>query len=348
MVKLVDVAKAAGVSRGTASNVFAHPELVGSELRARVEEAARSLGYSGPDPKARLLRAGKANAIGVVPFGPFSVADAITIPLFRQILAGVGEVCDEVGASLSIFSGAHHQAAGGIRNALVDGFILTRTEDLDEVLTPRLRELPFVVMDVSPQPGINVVQVDVRPACRAAARHLLQLGHRRFAIVSFLRADAPAVFHPPAKGRRPEEIAGMRIDQEKFAGYTEALAEAGLAVDDVPVLQAYPPDPAAAAQMMDLAPDATAFLSMSDLQALGIVNEARRRGLSVPLDLSVIGFNDIPEATLSQPRLTTVNSMAVERGRAAARIVFEGGLSRHVVVTAKLVVRGTTATAPLR
>jgi DNA-binding LacI/PurR family transcriptional regulator len=345
MVKLVDVAKAAGVSRGTASNVFAHPELVGTELRTRVEAAALALGYSGPDPKARLLRAGKVNAIGVVPFGPFSVADAITIPLFRQVLAGVGEICDEYGASLSIFSGAHHQSSGGIRNALVDGFILTRTEDLDEVLTPRLRGLPFVVMDVDPRPGLNVVEVDVRPACRAAARHLLQLGHRRFGIVSFLRADAPAVFHPPARDR-PKEIAGMRIDQEKFAGYAEAFAEAGIAMDDVSVLQAYPPDPAAAAQMMDLAPEATAFLSMSDLQAIGIMAEARRRGLIVPRDLSVIGFNDIPEAILTQPRLTTVNSMAVERGRAAARIVFEGGVSRHEVVNAKLVVRGSTASAP--
>ena len=65
-IRLVDVAKAAGVSRGTASNVFNHPELVRPEVRERVAETARSLGYGGPDPKGRLLRAGKVNAIGLV------------------------------------------------------------------------------------------------------------------------------------------------------------------------------------------------------------------------------------------------------------------------------------------
>lgn len=345
MVKLVDVAQAAGVSRGTASNVFSHPEKVGAEARARVEEAARALGYAGPDPKARLLRAGKANAIGVVPFGPFSVADAITIPLFRQILAGVGEICDEHGASLTIFSGAHHQSPGGIRNALVDGFILTRTEDLDEILTERLRRLPFVVMDAAPSPDINIVRADVRPACRAAAEHLLQLGHRRFGIVSFLREDAPAIFHPPDKGRG-SAIAGMRIDQEKFAGYAEAFAAARIDIDDIPVLQAYAPDPHAAARMLDLVPDATAFLAMADMQAISLMNEARRRGLSVPRDLSIVGFNDIPEAASATPRLTTVSSMAAERGRAAARIIFTGGPPREVTVTAKLVIRASTGPVP--
>lgn len=345
MVKLVDVAKAAGVSRGTASNVFAHPEKVGSDARARVEEAARVLGYAGPDPKARFLRQGKANAIGVVPFGAFGVAEAVINPLFRQVLAGVAEVCDEVGASLSIFSGASHQSQGGIMNALVDGFILTRTEDLDEIMTERMRRLPFVVMDVEAAADINTVRVDARPACRAAVEHLLQLGHRRFAIMSFLREDAPAVFHPPGNGRRPEVMAGMRIDQEKFAGYAEAFAAAGIAIDDIPVLQAYPSDRDAAARMLAYAPEATAIISMSDMQAIAVMGEARRRGLSVPADLSIIGFNDIPEAILCTPRLTTVDSRAADRGRAAARIIFAGERPRQIVIPARLVVRGSTGPA---
>ena len=102
MARLVDVAKAAGVSRGTASNVFNNPELVRLKLRQRVEAAARELGYLGPDPKGRLLRAGKFNGIGVMPPSDWGVADSLRNPVFDLFLLGVGEACDEIGANLVI------------------------------------------------------------------------------------------------------------------------------------------------------------------------------------------------------------------------------------------------------
>ncbi len=148
MVKLVDVARVAGVSRGTASNVFTHPELVSDALRERVLAAAAELGYGGPNPSGRLLRLGKVNAIGVTPPGSFGVSVAFTNSYFRAFLSGVGAVCDERGASLTMISGIGPDKMWGIKNALVDGFILHQIEDA-ALIEARKRRLPFVVVDLA-------------------------------------------------------------------------------------------------------------------------------------------------------------------------------------------------------
>lgn len=345
MARLIDVAKAAGVSRSTVSNVFNAPELVRPKLRQRVETAARELGYPGPDPKGRLLRAGKFNALAVVPPSEWGVADTLRNPVFQLFLRGVGETCDETGANLVVSPDT--TGSGGIRTTLADGFIFGRVEHLREIEPARLRRLPFAVVDFDPGPSISSVRVDTRSGTYAAARHLIDLGHRRFGILSFLRGSGPARLHPPGQSRSPE-VAGMPTDQEKLRGYSDALAEAGLAIDDVPIVQADPWNRDAAQMMLDAAPDATAILSMSVMQALAVLEEAARRGLSVPRDLSVVGYNDIPEAARSDPPLTTVDGMGVEKGRAAARIVFEGGPPRHQILQPQLIMRASTGPAPAR
>ena len=155
----------------------------------------------------------------------------------------------------------------------------------------------------------------------------------------------PARVYPAGEPRGPE-AAGMPTDQEKLQGYADALAEAGLNVDDCPMVQATPWDKDAAGILLDAAPDATAVLSMTVMQGIAVVEEARRRGLSVPRDLSVVGFNDIPDAARSDPPLTTVDGMSLEKGRAAARIIFGGGPPRHEVLKPHLIIRGSTGPAP--
>jgi DNA-binding LacI/PurR family transcriptional regulator len=180
--------------------------------------------------------------------------------------------------------------------------------------------------------------------CYAAAKHLIELGHRRFGIVSFLRRSGPARLHHPG-GYRSLEAAGMPTDQEKFQGYAEAFSEAGLDINSVPMVQADPWDRDAAGMILDAAPDATAILSMSVMQAIRVIGEARRRGRSVPRDLSVVGYNDIPDAERCDPPLTTVDGVGILKGRAAARIVFEGGSPRHEILKPRLVIRGSTGPA---
>ena len=207
--KLVDVARAAEVSVATASNVFAHPERVRPAVRERVGAAAQALGYLGPDPTARLMRAGKVNAIGVIPPGNWGVHDTLRNPVFYQFLLGVAQACDEAGVNLLVSCDLHRPGAA---SAVVDGFIFTRVEHMGDVEPARLRRLPFVVMDSDPGPEVSSVCIDARAGSALAARHLLELGHRRFAIMSFLRDFGPPRFHPPGRPR-PADAAGMEVDQ---------------------------------------------------------------------------------------------------------------------------------------
>jgi DNA-binding LacI/PurR family transcriptional regulator len=138
----------------------------------------------------------------------------------------------------------------------------------------------------------------------------------------------------------------MQVDQEKLVGYAAAFAEAGIAVGDVPMVQGQAWGRDAARLLFDVAPEATAILTMSIMQGLEVLHEARARGIAVPREVSVIAYNDLPEAETSDPPLSTVDGMNLEKGRAAARIILQGGPPRQEVLPARLLLRGSTAPPP--
>jgi len=346
-VKLADVARAAGVSQGTASNVFAKPELVRPEVRQRVEQAAARLGYHGPDPKGRLLRAGRVNAIGVVVMDDLGYF--FNDPFNREFMRGVAEVCDQRGAGISLVSAVDRDsAAWGIDTALVDGFIIQCLEDGDRLIElARRRRLPFVAVDVNPGPDASAILIDDRAGARAAAEHLLALGHRNFGILS-LEILGDGYTGPADAARRVASKYGPTRD--RLEGYGEALKAAGIDFDQVPVIEVANDSmgaAAGAATLLDAAPGTTAILAMSDVLALAAVAEGRRRGLRVPADLSVVGYDDVPEAARAEPPLTTVAQPIVEKGRLAAHMIFDRGPPRQELLPVSLVLRGSTAAAPV-
>jgi DNA-binding LacI/PurR family transcriptional regulator len=302
------------------------------------------LGYSSPDPIGRLLMGAKAHAIGVLPPGDMPVAHAVGSPFFREFMLGVAEVCDENDASLLVISGAENRKTWAITNALVDGFILGHLEEV-ALVAARQRKTPFVVMDVEAGPEVNSVRIDGRDGARRAAEHLLDLGHRRFAIFSVLRKPADAIWNPPAKSEWRLR-GGFPLDDEKLLGYAAALASAGISINDAPVVEAHPLSPwvdAGARMLLDRAPEATAILAMSDRHAVAVLAEAKGREINVPKDVSVIGFDDAENALFVDPPLTTMAQPTTEKGRIAARILFEDGPPRQVVLPAKLIIRASTA-----
>ncbi len=326
-------------------NVFNHPEIVRPEVRERVLATARQLGYGGPDPKGRLLRAGKVNAIGVVVAGTF--AAGFRDPFGQLFMSGIGGVCDAHGAGLTLIS-AHDEtneiAAWNIQSALVDGFIVHCLEDKTPLLAlARQRGLPFVAVDVDAEPGDIAIRIDDRNAARREAEHLLALGHRDIGVLA-LEFIGEGRFGFVDR----ERMKALRyaVTRDRLAGYADALGAAGIEIESLPMVETVlsrERGAAATAAILERAPDTTAILAMSDVTALGALDYAAGAGLDVPRDLSVIGFDGIPEGAASTPPLTTMAQPIAEKGRRAAELVFAGGPPGIVTLDVELVQRGSTA-----
>jgi DNA-binding LacI/PurR family transcriptional regulator len=342
MPTLADVGRAAGVSRGTVSNVYNRPELVRPDVREAVLAAARQLGFDGPDPKGRLLRDGKFNAVGFMPPGDYPIAEVIRSPYGRELMMGAGAACDEAGATLSLVSGGDEARWSSIRLALVDGFILGNVIDIDLIASAKRRRLPFVILESDAGPEVASIRIEARKGAVEAVGHLLRLGHRRFAILSVRRSRGQPIVHMPDGGERRMQAA-FELDSERILGFSQGLAEAGLSIRDVPIIETTPSEPAAGAIVFDRVPGATAILTMSDWQALTVLDEARRRGIDVPGHVSVVGFDGTAASATSMPPLTTIAHDIVGKGRMAARMILENQPPRQEVLPVELVARASTA-----
>jgi DNA-binding LacI/PurR family transcriptional regulator len=349
-VTLLDVANAAKVSKSTAANVFNRPERVRPELLVRVQEAAARLGYLGPNPRGRLLSLGKVNAIGIVSGSP-GLSWIFTDLYMREFLAGIADVCEKRGVGMSLIdSTAARSGTWNVESALVDGFILGTMDQVDFFKPILSRQLPFVVMDIVAAPDINSVSIDDRGAARNLTRHLLGLGHRRLAIASIMRDRLPPALHRPGADRTL--VSTHPTDNARLAGVGDALAEAGLSLDDMPIVEGCRTDEElkqygdASALLFDNMGDATAIVAMSGKLALTALDEAHRRKIGVPGQLSIAGFDDPPEAALADPPITMIAIPGRQLARAAAELLFAGGPPQQIVLPVEMIVRASTAPPP--
>lgn len=351
--RVVDVARDAGVSPGTVSNVYNRPEVVREELRLRVLESAARLGFGGADPTARSLRSGRAHAIGVV-FRE-RLAYAFEDLAAVRVLQGISESADPHQLALMILP-AYPESGGaggsGLRNAAVDGLVLYSLAGDDPLIkAARQRRLPTVVVDAPAPPpdGFHFVGVDDHQVGRTATEHLLSLGHRRIGVLSLRLSarDRPGLADLGVQARSTSHVARSRL-----GGAAEAVSAAGLDWGDVPVVQCQlsTPDEGSTGTrlLLDHAPGITAVVALSDSIALGAIAEAHQRGLTVPRDLSVVGVDDTaPEAT----QLTSIWQPHRDKGRIAADLLI-GDLLGHTprstpqLLPTRLIVRRTTAVAP--
>jgi len=346
-VRLADIARAAGVSHGTASNVFARPEIVREEVRERVKAAAEAMGYGGPDPKGRLLRAGKVNAIGVATGEPLSYF--FDDPFARVMMASISQACDATGAGISLVSAANsEQLAWNIQSALVDGFIVFCMEgDSRLVQLARERKLPFVALDLdSDDQGVAAIGVDNIAGAGLAARHLTELGHRRFAVLALPCADAG--FGPTTQERVEKALySGTR---DRLRGYFAELSRFDIDVSLVPIYETVNDEESVWAGLDHIfagAETPTAILAMSDRIAMHALDWLRQHDITVPGDVSVVGFDGVPEGAVCEPSLTTVAQPIAEMGRRAVKAILEndGSLSRQLLPV-DLVVRASSGPSP--
>lgn len=299
-VTIRDVAVQAGVSVATVSKVINDRYGVSSATSAHVQRVIDELGYES-SIVARSLRNHRTNVVGVL------VSDIE--PFSAELIKGVARALRGTGYELIVYSaggkspdhvGWENRALSRLGGTLIDGALLVTPT----VVGPSSGG-PVVAVD--PHTGsdqVPTVDSDNRRGAQLATQHLLDLGHRRIGFV---------------RGRVDLESARLRE-----LGYTETLRSAGLQVDpDLLRTGSYDAaeSRAAAAELLSLPDPPTALFAANDLSAIAVMEEAASRGLRVPEDLSVIGFDNVPESAMTRPGLTTVHQPIQEMGERAVQIL---------------------------
>ena len=346
-VTLQTIADRVGVSRMTVSNAFSRPDQLSLELRHRILSAAEELGYAGPDPSARALARGTTGAVGVLLTD--SLREAFTDEVATTFLGAIAEELAPTGLALTLLSASDQAGTIPARDVPMDGALVyscnTESTAVDWL---KRRKLPIVFIDQVPAPGIPSINIDDRSGARAAAQHLVDLGHRRVGIISANIDGAGGIVVDPLS-------ASNHVTRQRMLGWLDALHAAGI---EPTVTQELPtdvsPDHDAAQVLLDLPDRPTGILCFSDVIAYGAVQAAQARGLVVPDDLSVVGFDDNPLARRMRPALTTVRQDVAAKGHAAAAALTaaiarsRNGTTtriRHVLLPTELVIRDSTARA---
>lgn len=330
------------------SNAYNRPDQLSAPLRARVLEAARQLGYPGPDPVARSLRTRRAGAVGLLLTEALSYA--FRDPAATGFLEGLALACERAGSGLLLIPVSPELAdVTAVHQAGVDGFVVYSVREDDPHFKAVLeRPVPTVVCD---QPvdleGVDRVGVDDHAAMLGMARHLTALGHRRVGVLCMRlgtgRYDGPADEARLSGATYP-------VQRNRLAGLREGLAEEGIDWAGVPVYERFAHSvdagQAGAAELLAAHPDVTAVVCTSDILALGALRHAAQRNLSVPDDLTITGFDGVPEGF--RAGLTTVRQPVLEKGRAAGELLLERGdrnRPRTVTLPTELIVGATSGRA---
>jgi len=341
-VTLAAVARRAGVATSTASLVFSGRGPVAPETAARVLRAASELGYAGPDPRAAQLRTGRTGVVGVSYDG--TLAGAFADPYQVALLGGFSSELDDARYGLLLLPEAPGEAAPTLASHSMDAVLFAlcgpaRRPDLDALAA---RGLPLLGAGAPEDPRVVQLTIPDRAATAELVAHLRALGHARIGHVTL----------PLGPGSTPGRVsadAAARADyldtRERAGGFLDAGGSARLvaAASDL-TLEA---GARAAALLLDDPEPPTALVCQSDLLALGAIRAAGERGLGVPHDLSVTGFDGI-DTPWFPGVLTTADQRPAEKGRELGRMM-RGLLAGDSVASRAFGVRlrpGTTTAAP--
>jgi LacI family transcriptional regulator len=329
-VTITDVARAAGVSVATVSKVINDRYGVAAATSIKVREVIEELGYES-SLVARSLRSHHTNVIGILvaDFEPFS---AELLKGAARAIRGSGYelLAYSAGGSAEELVGWERRYLSRLSGTLIDGAVLVTPTVVDAQYGT-----PVVAVDPhTGRSGMPTVDSDNLKGAMVATEHLLSLGHRR---IGFLG------------GRRDLESARLREE-----GYRAALAAARVPVDaNLIRVGGYWPESAEepAHTLLTLPERPTAIFAANDLSAIRTMQVAQELGLEVPRDLSVIGFDNVPESALASPPLTTIAQPIQEMGRQAVRMLLEllGGReldATHVTLPTELIVRQSTGSVP--
>jgi DNA-binding LacI/PurR family transcriptional regulator len=339
-VTIKDVAKAAGVSPSTVSRVLAGSPSISPKTTEKVRQILREMNYH-PHAGARSLVTGTNKTIGLITSRP--TTQTFASPFFPEVIRGIGSVLETEGFNLllSTTQGEANQQQACLqmlRSHHVDGVILTSSRLGDELIDSLVAEDRTFVLIGRPadregrltHPSVHFVNNDNVSAATVAVEHLIARGHRRIAMIS-----GPSHWVYCC---------------DRFQGYQQALAEAGIPFDSDLVLHGNISQQDAhmsVDRLLRLPSPPTAILGVDDVIALGVLEAALRRGRRVPADLAIAGFNDSPVTSWTRPQLTTVRIPVFDLGAMAARMLvglLHGIPSRphQVILPSQIIAREST------
>ena len=332
MISIKDVARHAGVSVGTVSNVINRPDFVSADIRARVTAAIDELGYVRSE-SARQLRAGRSRIVGLL------VLD-MGNPFFVDVARGAERAARREGLGVMLCNSGQDPAEEAAYLSLfaeqrVRGVLVTPADvDGASIAAFRRHGIPYVMVDrVGPAEESCSVSVDDVVGGQLAVRHLVRAGHGHVVYVS-----------------GPASLAQCR---DRRTGAEAALAEAGLPASALTVLEVEQMTVSsgrdAGSRVLGLGQRPTAVFCVNDLVALGVLQAMFTAGVRVPEDMSIVGYDDIEFAAAAAVPLTSVRQPAVRMGQTAAELLIEetgDGRADHrhrsVIFQPELVVRGSS------
>jgi LacI family transcriptional regulator len=329
-----EVAVRAGVSHQTVSRVINKSPFVTAATRTQVLRAIAELDYH-PNANAVGLSRDRSDIVGLV-------VESVTSPFFAQIIAGVEQGLRDHGRHLLLGSTHGAPQIEAITELLhsrrIDGMIvvLPTTSSADQTQQLVQSGVPTVFVDVHDDAQANTIGVDNHSGAHSATDYLIRLGHRRIGLITG-RSD-------------------VLVSQIRVSGYRSALRQHAIRFDPGLIIPGDFSDASgrrAVDQLMALAAPPTAIFACSDEMALGALSALQQRGVNVPDDISVVGYDDIPQASTCHPTLTTVRQPLVEMGQLAShticRIIDEPGQPAvRAVMGTRLIERGSTTWARRR
>jgi LacI family transcriptional regulator len=327
-----DVARVANVSIATVSHVINGTRFVSAERAERVQTAMQELGYT-PDATARSLRVGRTDTIGLV------IPDNSN-PFFAALARWIEEAGFEAGYTTILANSnerpdREHRYVSTLVSKRVDGLILSPSRGDHGTLARLLKNAgtPVVVVDREADlPDADFVLYDNEAGSYEAVRYLIELGHTSIGCVAG-PADATSA-------------------TERVTGFRKAMSEAGLPLPEHAVVEAdfhFTGGREATARLLGTGERFTALFAANDLMAAGAIRELTERGVSVPKDMSVIGFDDAPLAEMISPSLTTMRQPLQEMAHAAVSLLLsrvtgtDGAMPTRRVLPTSLVIRESTA-----
>lgn len=341
-VTVKTLAQAVGVSPATVSNAYNHPDQLSADLRARIFAVAETLGYAGPDAAGRMLRSGRAGAVGVLLTERLSYA--FSDPYAIGFLTGLSEVVERDGTSivlLPISANEETPDVTSVRQANIDALTSLCVSDSHPASQlAKVRGIRLVSTAVEQDPRTSWVAIDDELAGQLVGEHLMALGHREVAVI--VDTNRPA--GSPAQRLTPADVSCIDC-AARIRGLARVLGQDQLIVISAGH-NAIESGTAAAAYLLDAADTPTAIVGTSDVLALGAMHAMTWRGLRAPDDVSVCGFDDIPAA--HDAGLTTLRQPIAEKGRRVGELLLDPlATHRQVLLPIELVARRSTGPAHL-